>query len=181
MTFHLIDVIFIVIISGFALFGLWFGLVHTLGSLLGTIFGAYFASRYYEGFAQWLMGVMGWDDNATRVLAFVILFFTLNRLFGLVFSLLDKFLGVITKLPFVRSFNKFLGLLFGLLEGLLSIGLVIYFIERFPLADKIMEKLADSTIAPYASKTAYVFLPLLPDALKILQSTVDYVANIFLK
>jgi uncharacterized membrane protein required for colicin V production len=181
MTLHVIDVVFIVIISGFSLFGLWFGLVHTLGSLLGTIFGAYVASRYYEPVAQWLIGITGWDDNSSRVLVFIVLFFTLNRLFGLAFAIADRFLGIVTKMPFVNSMNKFLGMLFGFIEGLLSIGLIIYFVERFPLTDKIMERLADSTIAPYASKIASVFLPLLPQALKILKSTVDYVADLFLK
>ena len=41
------DIVLLVIIGGFGLFGLWFGIVHTLGSLLGTALGIFLASHYY--------------------------------------------------------------------------------------------------------------------------------------
>jgi len=65
------------------------------------------------------------------------------------------------------------------LEGLLTIGLAIYFIERVPLSTEIMQMIANSKVAAQASRTANVFIPLLPDALNLLKSTVDFVQHKF--
>lgn len=174
------DLALVIIIGGFALFGLWFGFVHTLGSLLGTVFGAFFASRYYEPLSVWLMKLTGWQGNTTKVVAFILAFIVISRLIGFAFWLVDRLLSVITRLPFISSLNHLLGLALGFVEGLLTIGLVIYFIERFPVAPQYMQMLANSKIAPEASKLAHVFIPLLPEALKLLNSTVDYVQNKFM-
>jgi len=67
---------------------------------------------------------------------------------------------------------------FGLLEGAISIGLVIYFIERFPVSETFMGYLATSMIAPHTVNLAVILLPLLPEALKLLGSSVDYVEGV---
>lgn len=173
------DVTLIVIVSGFALFGLWFGFVHTLGSLLGTILGAYLASRYYEPMAAWLMGLTGWGGNVSKVVMFILAFILINRLVGVAFWLVDRLLSIFTKLPGVRSLNHVLGLVLGAAEGCLTIGLILYFVERFPLSDKIMNAMASSVVSPYLIAVASVLLPLLPETLKLLQSTVDYAEKVF--
>lgn len=173
-----IDVVLLVIIFGFALFGLWFGLVHTVGSLMGTIAGAYLASRWYEPFANMVIDITGWDVNLSRVLVFILAFLIINRLVGFAFWIVDKVLSVFTHMPFIRSIDRLLGLFVGIFEGLLTVGLIIYFIERFPLAAPFMERLADSRVAPYTASFAEYLLPLLPDALRALRSSVDYVEHI---
>lgn len=167
------DISLIIIVGIFALAGVWFGLVHTLGSLAGTVLGVFLATRYYEPAANWLISTTGWGANFSKVLIFIIVFFIINRLVGLVFWLLDKVLSVITRLPFISGINRFLGLIFGVLEGMIVIGMVFYFIARFPLGEKFMTALASSQIAPIAVKMASVLWPIIPDALKILQSTVE--------
>lgn len=173
----LFDIILLIIIGGFGMFGLWFGFFHTLGSLLGTLAGAYAASRYYEPMAAWLVNVTGWGGNLPKVLMFVIAFVVINRLVGLAFWFVDRILSIVTKLPYVNSLNRFFGILLGLFEGAVTIGLIVYFVERFPLSEKFMHYLATSTIAPWTHKFAALLLPMLPDALKLLQSTVDYVGG----
>lgn len=171
----LFDIILLILIGGFAMFGFWFGLIHTLGSLVGTVLGAYLASRYYEPMADWLIGITGWGENVSRVVMFIIAFIVINRFVGFVFWILEKLFSIITRLPFIRSLDRLLGLLFGILEGFITIGLIFYFIARFPLSEKIMAWIEASKVAPYAIDIAEVLLPLLPDALKALKSTVDFV------
>jgi len=171
------DIVLLCIIAAFGLFGLWFGLVHTLGSLLGTVLGAYLASRYYAPMADWLIHTTGWGQNVSRVIMFIIAFIIINRLVGLAFWIIEKVLRIITGLPFMRSLNHLLGLALGLFEGAISLGLIIYFIERFPLSEHFMGWIAHSTVSPYLTKMASVLLPLLPEALKMLKSVVDYAEN----
>lgn len=170
----MVDIIIIIVLAGFSLFGLWFGFIHTLGSLLGTVLAAFLASRYYEPAADWLMAITGWEGNVARVVMFIVAFFIIARLVGLVFWIIEKTAHIFTKLPFMGVTNRVLGLALGFLEGIISIGLVIYFIERFPLSDPIMDYLAQSETAPYALALGSILVPILPEALKILESTVEY-------
>lgn len=166
------DISLIVIIGLFGLAGLWFGLIHTIGSLAGTVLGVFLATRYYEPVANWLVNVTGWGEHFSKVLIFIIAFFIINRLVGLAFWVVDKILSVFTKLPFISGINRFLGLIFGVLEGAIVVGMVFFFIARFPLGDKFMAALAASQIAPATVKLASILWPLIPDALKMLQSTI---------
>lgn len=175
-----IDLSLLVIIGGFALFGFWFGFIHTAGSLMGTLAGAYLASRYYEPMAQWLMRITGWEGNTARVVMFVLAFFVISRAVGFLFFIVDKLLSIITRLPFISSINRVLGAALGFLEGVMTIGLILFFIERFPVSEKFMTILAQSELAPKFRSVADIFIPLLPDALKLLHSTVDYVQNKFI-
>jgi len=174
----LFDVILLIIIGGFTMFGFWFGLVHTFGSLAGTVLGAYVASRYYEPMAGWLVNITGWESNYSKVLMFIICFVVINRLVGFGFWILDKTTSFITSMPFLNSLNRFLGLLLGLFEGVITLGLIFYFIERVPLSDRFMDWMAVSSIVPFLVGSAAVLIPLLPEALKMLRSTVDYVQDV---
>ncbi len=171
------DIILLIIIGGFGLFGFWFGFIHTLGSLLGTVFGVYLASRFYEPFAEWLIRVTGWGENISKVIVFIIAFLIINRLVGFAFWIIDKVLSIITRLPFLNSLNHLLGLAFGLIEGVITIGISIYFIERYPLSERVMSWIAQSEIAPITTSFAVILIPLLPEAIKLLHSSVDYVSD----
>lgn len=177
----LFDVILLIIIGGFAMFGFWFGLIHTLGSLVGTVLGAYLASRFYEPMGNWLINVTGWGENFSKVLMFVIAFVVINRLVGFGFWIFDKMTGFITDLPFINSLNRFLGFLLGLFEGVVTLGLIFYVIDKIPLSDRFMGWMVNSFVVPFCSNAAGVLMPLLPEALKMLRSTVDYVQHIFIK
>ena len=170
----LFDIILLIIIGGFALFGLWFGLVHTLGSLLGTILGVYLASRYYQPFAEWLIKTTGWGSNISKVVVFIIAFIIINRLVGLAFYFIDKVLSVFTRLPFISGLNRLLGLVFGLFEGILVLGIAFYFIARFPLGTQFMSAFSTSRIAPFTIQTSSILWPFIPEAIKILKSTIGF-------
>ena len=171
------DIILLIILAGFTIFGFWFGLIHTLGSLLGTVAGAYLASRYYEPMSDWLSSITGWAGNVPKVIMFIIAFIIINRLVGFAFWIIDKFAGIITHLPFIRGINRLLGMALGLFEGLITLGLIFYFIERFPLSEYIMGYMANSVVVPYTTAIAGILIPLLPEALKMLKSTIDYAEN----
>ena len=172
------DIAVLVIVAIFAGFGFWFGLIHTIGSLIGTVVGAYVASRYYDVMADWLISVTGWEGNYTKVIMFIVAFILINRLVGFGFWLIERFTSLFTRLPFISSLNHLGGLVLGAFEGIVTVGLIIYFVERFPLSEKLMSMIAESWTAPIVTKVSAIFLPLLPDALKLLKSTVDYVEQI---
>lgn len=175
---NIIDIIILSTVGGFALFGLWFGFVHTVGSLLGTVLGVYLASRYYEVGADWLIHITGWGENVSKVVVFIIAFIIINRLVGVVFWFLQRFGKMFTSLPFIKSLDRLLGLVFGAIEGMITIGVIVYFINFFPFNDHILSQIDESTLAPYADDIASVMIPLLPEGLRLLETTVDYVEEV---
>lgn len=170
MPFSYFDLVLIMIIAGFGFFGFWFGIIHTLGSLAGTVFGVFLASRYYEPAANWLMNATGWGDNFSKTLVFTLAFFIINRLVGLVFWVLDKTVGILTRIPYINSINKMLGLAFGLLEGALVLGIIFYFIGKFPFGNHLMVWIEQSKVVPHLINITSILWPLLPDALKTIQT-----------
>lgn len=162
----LFDVILLIIIAGFALFGLWFGFIHTLGSLFGTLLGVYLASRYYDVLSVWLVHITGWDGNAARVIMFILAFFVINRLVGLVFWLVDRLLSIVTRLPFLSSINRMGGLVAGFLEGLITVGIAMILFDQFPFSERITAAVQESWVVPIAVGSAQVILALVPSVLE---------------
>lgn len=165
------DLILLIILSGFTLFGFWFGLVHTLGALAGVLVGATVASRYYVFVADFVHNITGGSENAVKVLSFIVLFILINRLVGFVFYLLDEAFGIVKIIPFLSGINRLLGAVIGFIEGALIIGMSLYFASIHPfslwLSEMILEK---SEVAKYFLGVAAILLPLIPDAVKELQA-----------
>ena len=172
MTFF--DIVLIIIIVGFGLAGLWFGLVHTLGSLIGSVLGVYLAFRFYAPVAGWIMSVTGWQGNITKFVVFIIAFILINRLVGFVFWLIDKLFGWFTKLPFIHSANHVAGFIFGLIEGAVVLGVALYFTSRFPLGENFMNALASSKIAPYLDSLISILKPFIPDTIAMIKSAISF-------
>ncbi len=170
-----VDIVLLVLLglSGFR--GFRAGLIHSVVSLLGVIFGIYISVRYYSVGADWLIAHTSWAPNLSRVLVFVISFFLILTLMKVLFWLFERFVAVITVLPLMTTLDKVLGFAFGVLSAALGLGVMIYFIERFPLSASFMGMLANSEIAPILSLIAGVLVPLFPEALRLLKSSVDYV------
>lgn len=161
----IIDVVFLLILFGFVLFGFWFGLIHTLGSLLGTVFGVFLASRWYDGAAVWAQGKFAGDLNVWKVIVFIVLFILINRLIGLLFYILEKTFGIIANLPFIKSINRLSGALLGFFEGAVVIGGLVFISNRFPFG--LEQKLfAVSALKGYFLAIFNVLLPLVPEVLK---------------
>lgn len=173
------DISLIGIVALFAIGGFKLGVVQTFGSVVGTILGVYLASRYYEPMAAFIVKYTDWGGNLPKVIMFVIAFIIINRLVGFVFWAINRVFKLLTRLPFISSIDKLLGLILGILEGIITIGVVIYFLERFPVSKKLMEMIAASTLAEEIRKIANLFIPLLPEGLKLLKSTVDFVEGVF--
>lgn len=172
MPFSYFDLALILIVASFGFFGLWFGLIHTLGSLVGTVAGAFLAGMYYEPVANWLIKTTGWEENFSKVLIFIIVFFLINRVVGLVFWIVDKLLSFFTHLPFINGIDRLLGLVFGLLEGAIVLGLIFFFISKFPVGTSFMTWITQSKVVPYLVKIASILWPLLPSALKTIETVI---------
>ncbi|MCX6740216.1 MAG: CvpA family protein [Candidatus Parcubacteria bacterium] len=165
------DVILLICLGGFVLFGLWFGFIHTLGSLVGTFGGAFLAGQFYGFLANWLAAVFG-NPNLMKIFSFILIFIIINRLIGFGFYALDKMFNFMTIVPFLKTINRLLGGFLGFFEGLLVVGLSLFIISRFPVSEWFTGVLQASTLAGWFIAVSVILQMMLPELLRQLKSVI---------
>jgi membrane protein required for colicin V production len=167
------DVILLLFLAGFVFYGFFFGLIRTLGSIVGVLVGAFLASRYYLVVFEWVRDLAFGYNNIGKVVVFIILFTIINRLVGLVFAILDRTFNIISIIPFLKTINRLAGALLGFLEGALILGLIIYVASKYSFLPSLFGGwIVDSEMVPFLLKFVNLLLPLLPEALKMIQGII---------
>lgn len=164
------DLVLVIILGAFVLYGLWFGLIHALGALVGVIAGAFLAGRLFDPLAQAFLWLFGGNVNLARIVIFFVIFTIVNRLIGFAFHMLERAFKVLTILPFLSSINRLGGGILGFLEGSLVLGGALLLATKFPIAPGLTTAIAQSQIAAYLLGVANVIVPLLPDLVRKLES-----------
>jgi membrane protein required for colicin V production len=141
---NLLDIVILVMLTGFLLKGLWRGLLKELCSLLGLFGGLFLALRYHASLAELLLESLDWPSQVCVVIAFTALFLLTILFFGLLGFLLSRFV----KLLFLGGFNRVAGGLFGLVQGGLLATLILFGLSRAPLPQTARELLEQSMLAP---------------------------------
>jgi len=165
------DLILILIIFGFVWFGFWYGLIYEVGGILGIIFGVLLASRWYNVLAEKILFLFGGNINLARIICFLVLFVIIWRLIHLLFKLLDRIVNFLTFIPFLKTINRLGGAILGFFEGAFILGLILFFISRFPVG-KIADWIANSDFARLLIRIAKILWPLLPLTLKQVKSII---------
>lgn len=166
----IVDVILLTALGGFVLAGLWFGVIHMIGSVVGLVLGAFVAGRFYGQVAEWLTPLAGGNVNLAKVIAFFLLFVLVTRLVGLLFHVIEKIFRIVAIIPFLKTFNRLLGAAFGLIEGTLALGLLIHFAGKFPISSAFGAMLGDSQTARALNAVGKLLAPLLPKAVQAIRS-----------
>jgi membrane protein required for colicin V production len=173
MTIPIFDVILIVILAGFTFYGLFFGLIRTIGSIVGVVAGAYVAGHYYLNAFALVKDLFFSHDNLGKVITFIVVFSITNRLVGFLFSLLDKTFGILSIIPFLKTINRLAGAALGFVEGGLILGLILFVASRYAfIGSWFGDWMVGSQVAPFLIHFNNVLMPLLPDALKKLSSLI---------
>ncbi|MFA6227957.1 MAG: CvpA family protein [Patescibacteria group bacterium] len=171
MIFTLADVILIIIILIFVMWGFVMGLIRTIGALVGMIFGTWVAGRYFMPVADWLTPVLMGHAIAAKIIAFLFVFAAVNRLTVLLFYLIDRGFKLISIIPFLGSLNRLGGALLGLVEGVLTSGIIIFVLAKIaPDISLIKDSLANSQVAYWLVLSATWLTKLLPEAFNRIQS-----------
>lgn len=165
------DIVLLLIIAGFVFSGLSKGLIRLLGNLVGLIVGSFIASHFYLTFYEWGKHLLNGRENIGKVIAFIVIFTVAAKVTDWVFVLLEKLFNIVSFIPFTKLINRILGGALGLLEGSLFLGIIIFVASRYAVIGSLFgNQLITSKIAPFLLKTVNIVMPVLPKALKALQS-----------
>ncbi len=160
-----IDIVLLVIIGAFILFGFFFGFVHTLGSLIGSMIGIFLSTRLIDPVFD-RFGFMFGGGQFGRIVLFIIVFFIISRLIGILFWFFGKIWDVLSFIPFAKTIDRFLGAIFGLVEGLVVIGVVIFYAMQVLPKDTLLAALQTSEVANYLVAMVSALQVLLPEGLR---------------
>lgn len=167
----IVDVVLLIILAGFVFYGLFFGLIRTIGSLAGFIIGVWLANLTYLLVFGWLRNLFFGFDNTGKILIFMLVFTLINRLVSFAFAILDRTFDFISIIPFLKTINRLAGAAFGLIEGGLVLGLVLSLLLSYPIIGGWLNSvLARSQIMPYLVAFIEIVKPILPEILKRLKS-----------
>lgn len=173
MSLPIIDVVLLIILFGFIFYGLFFGLIRTIGLFVGVIIAFFAASRLYLPASEWLSGFFFGYPNLGRVMVFLLLFGIVNRIIGVLFSLADRLFHIFHLIPFFKTFNRITGAALGFFTGSVFLGAILYVIARYSVLEHWFGQwLIDSRLAPYFLKVIDFLLPYLPEFLRKLESLI---------
>ncbi len=153
-----IDIVFLIILAGFIFYGLFFGLIRTLGSLLGVAAGLWLAFVFYPYVFGWAENLFFGRAMAGKIIIFCVLFILINRFVCFVFALLDRTFDLLSVIPFLKTINRLAGAALGFIEGGLVLGLVLIYAGQFFSSGW----LNGSQAAPFLIKFAGTISRLLP-------------------
>ncbi|OIP79924.1 MAG: hypothetical protein COT39_04250 [Parcubacteria group bacterium CG08_land_8_20_14_0_20_48_21] len=167
---YIFDLILLFIISGFFFYGLFFGFLRALGSLVGYFAGAIIASKYFDNLMPWITNLIGDRAGLAKVLAFLVLFFLVNQFIGWAFYLLDRVVHLLHFIPFLKTFNRILGAGFGVVEGGLIVGLVLWVVSIFAGRTIVGDWIAHSLVAKVLLPLVDYSIPYFPEIIEKVQA-----------
>lgn len=166
-----IDIVLIISLAGFVFYGLFFGLIRTLGSLIGVLAGFFLAAKFYLPAFEFIRNLFFGHDNIGKIITFIVLFTLINRLICFIFVLVNKTYDIISIIPFLKTINRLAGAIFGFLLGGAVLGFLLFIIaNNFFIGNWFIRFLDSSRIAPFLLKFILLLKPLLPGMLDKLQS-----------
>lgn len=160
------DLILLIILGGFVLYGFWFGLIHTLGGLVGVIVASIVSTRLYVPIADWAHAIFGGNENVVKIVIFIILFILITRIVGFLFFIVDRIFRFISVIPFLKSINRLAGMVLGFIEGVFLVGGILFVVAVFPVGPRVESMIQHSGVARYLVGTYRVIVPLLPAQLR---------------
>lgn len=167
---NILDLILLVILGAFTLYGFRIGIVQMLGSLVGLVLGVYLAGRWYAPFSSWLVTAFNVNPFIAQVFGFAILLTLLNRVIGIAFWIAYRIFNILKILPGVGTINHLGGAVVGFVEGFLTIGITLFLATRFNVSPTWVDTLKHSALVPVFTSVAGLIVPLLPGVLKSAQS-----------
>lgn len=168
------DIILLIILSGFIFYGLFFGLIKTLGALFAIVIGVWTAFHYYLVVYGWTKDLFFNYGLAGKIIIFIAIFSLVNRLVSFIFALLNSAFDILSIIPFLKTINKLAGAILGFLLGGLILGLVLAIVSHYTSDISwlgwIGNILTQSKVAPFLLRFVNALALLPPDLLPKLKS-----------
>jgi uncharacterized membrane protein required for colicin V production len=168
------DIALIIIILVFGFFGMWGGLVKRISALAGLVVSIFVSTRYFTILSDQFVTFFGWSDNTSKTLAFLVMIMVVGSIASFI---INKIFGLLKILPLVGLVDRIFGFLLGIIGGVLLITIFIFFLERFPFSERILEWMGGSFFVPILEGVIVILLPLIPNVLEATEIFIQRAGN----
>jgi membrane protein required for colicin V production len=132
------DVILVILISIITIRGLIRGLITELMILIALILGFFIATFYLSDVSGLLIQLFpSLPEAGARILAFIVLFLTVN----ITIRLLSRMLNQFAKFTFLQPVNKIAGAAFAFLKVVLILSIVFLIVDLIPHSEILLKRL----------------------------------------
>lgn len=167
----ILDLILLIFLGAFVLYGFYVGLVKMILKLIATITAIIITVNVYIPVYETFPFIGFGSENLGKIISFIVILAIVNYLLSLIFGFIAKLLKIITSLPVVSFVNRVLGGILGLLQGLFILGVIIFVSSPFVLnSDFFNPLIAESSLAPMFLKVNVWISPFIPKALEMIDS-----------
>lgn len=130
---NVLDIVFFIIISAFAIFGLIRGFVKEIVSIIAIVLGLYIAIQWHEEVARYLTILK--DKKLQDILGFIIVFIGAS----LLLSLLGKLMSLALDDIDLGCIDHLLGFVFGFIKGVAVVCVILLALASFlPPSNKML-------------------------------------------
>lgn len=169
-----LDLILLIFLGAFVLYGFYLGLVKMVLHLIATVLSIIVSIRFYEKLYEYIPFIGFGSSAMGKVLSFIIILTVSSYILSLAFNLIAKVLKLITSLPIISFVNRFLGGILGLLQGLFVLGAIVFIASRYTISDSFLNSLiSGSQTAPVLLKIVSWVEPFVPDAIDAVSSVIS--------
>ncbi len=151
----------LIILCAFVFYGLFFGFIRSVGNFLAYLIGAWVANHYYDALFK-IFGFNFVGEGLGNIISFLLVFVVVSRIVNLLFLFVDRIFGIVSIIPFFKTFNRLSGALLGLFAGSLIIGIFFYTIIQNSMMRFIFGKwIFNSNLAMFFVKFVILVKPAL--------------------
>lgn len=168
-----LEIVLLVVVLGFALYGAMLGLLQGIGSIIGLFVGYAVATHYVNGIAHFLTPLFGGNKIAAVITGFTILFVLASKLVGLLFYFLDKIFKLVAIFPGLKLLDSIGGFVLGLLEGIVIVGISLNILTHVPVPGGTATAVEQSSMLKFFRATSHVVTGFYPDAQSSIQNVLQ--------
>jgi uncharacterized membrane protein required for colicin V production len=167
------DLILIIFLGGFIFYGFYIGLVRMILNLGSSIISIIISVNIYLKIYEIIPFIGFGSESLGKTISFILVLIILNYALSFVFKFIAKILKIITSLPVISFVNRFMGGILGLIQGLFVLGVIIFVMSRYAITNDFLNNLvANSDVAPIFVGSINWITPLVPEALRLLESAI---------
>ena len=167
------DLILVLFLGAFVFYGFYVGILRMILNLISSLLAIIISVNIYLQVYNLIPFIGFGSESLGKTLSFILVLAILAYLLGFVFKIIAKLLKIISSLPIISSFNRILGGILGFLQGLFILGMIIFVMSRYAITNEFLNNLvSNSDVAPVFMKSINWLSPLVPQALRLLDSVI---------
>ena len=138
-----VDIVLLAVLALFAISGLYYGFVKTLGSIVGMVAGMLIGSW---GVAILSSAIPFFARPLVAIVTFLIIAAIVGWIVGWFVNIAEAARKLVSIIPFLGTINHLLGGIFGLIEGIIILAAVAFYAESYLPSGNMRDQILGSAV-----------------------------------